>query len=82
MTVSTAYAELGGGTGPAAERRTRRSTTIDRAPGRICARHMFDPVSGWCGCGLRDDGQTAPGSPAWRAAIDKTMPDPNGDTIT
>lgn len=32
-------------------------------------RHDFDPISGWCPCGLRDDGKTVPGSPVRRAQI-------------
>lgn len=56
---SSAYAELGGGIGSAAllqprRRSGRASITVD-APAH---RHSFDPVSGWCGCGRRDDGRT------------------------
>lgn len=77
-TTSAAYADLGGGTSTA-EVPAHRSRPVDRSPGWICPQHLFDPLSGWCGCGLRDDGQTAPGSPAWRASLDKTMPDTNKD---
>ncbi len=75
-TISPTYADLGGGLGspPPRQKRERVSLTIDRAPGRVCDQHLFDPVSGWCGCGLRDDGQTAPGSPAWRAKVEQAMP--------
>lgn len=82
-TPSRAYAELGGAVDghpmpPRIRPRGRvwPSTTIDPNPGRVCDHHLFDPQSGWCGCGLRDDGQTAPGSPAWRAAIEHHLPDP------
>ena len=86
MTTSTAYAELGGLTPPRPSTRpgvlpheptpaanTGSKRVADRDTLRDC-RHLFDPLSGWCGCGLRDDGQLAEGSPAWRAAIDRTMP--------
>jgi hypothetical protein len=77
--ISPTYADLGGGVdAPLPRRRVRESRTIDRSPGRVCDQHMFDPVSGWCGCGLRDDGQCAPGSPAWRAAVERTLPDGAG----
>ncbi|MDQ1084186.1 MULTISPECIES: hypothetical protein [Microbacterium] len=33
-------------------------------------RHRYDPLSGWCGCGTRDDGMLAEGSPAWHDARD------------
>lgn len=75
MTVSAAYADLGGGlVSPPSAPRHRESRTVDRAPGLVCERHMFDPVSGWCGCGNRDDGKLAEGSPAWRAALEARMP--------
>jgi len=54
--MSETYADLGGGIG---------TTRPPAAPGH---RHRFDALSGWCGCGVRDDGALAPGSPAWRDA--------------
>lgn len=81
MTVSEAYADLGGLTAPPPRRPRPRSryesTAVDYSPGRVCERHMFDPTSGWCSCGTRDDGEIADGSPAWRAAVEHTMPDPD-----
>lgn len=71
MTVSETYADLGGGI--AVDERfelvTLTSTPVApvQAPG-VCVHHRFDPISGWCGCGTRDDGSLAEGSPAWRAA--------------
>jgi hypothetical protein len=54
---SNAYAELGGGLGGGIRLAPRP------APARIQSvrthRHSFDPVSGWCGCGRRDDGRAA-----------------------
>ncbi|MGF6822416.1 hypothetical protein M2317_001320 [Microbacterium sp. ZKA21] len=77
MSISPTYADLGGGIGSTTQgkRSARISRTISPVPGRVCARHMFDPVSGWCGCGTRDDGALAEGSPAWRAALERTMPE-------
>ena len=57
MTVSEAYADLGGGVASAAT----NPSPANRH------RHRFDQTSGYCGCGRRDDGALAPGSPAWRA---------------
>lgn len=55
--MSETYADLGGGTSA-----IRPIPT----PGHRC---RPDPVSGWCGCGRRDDGKIAVGSPAWRALL-------------
>lgn len=94
MSVSSAYAELGGGLAWLGGASTSRPLDVDLAsvreaelieatapaaptasvPESTCSPHMFDPVSGWCGCGVRDDGATAFGSPAWRARIEKEMP--------
>lgn len=79
--VSEAYADLGGGLRsaqplPRATRGVVAHHPIDRSPGRVCNTHMYDPVSGWCGCGLRDDGKLAEGSPAWRARLEQRMPEP------
>lgn len=52
--VSGAYADLGG------------AVTPYRSPCPVGPQHRFHPASGWCGCGLRDDGRIAEGSPAWR----------------
>lgn len=70
MSISAAYADLGGGLATAA--RAVSPLPAPQAP-PVCS-HMFDQVSGWCGCGLRDDGAIAPGSPAWRATVERTMP--------
>lgn len=78
--ISETYADLGGLVGSQiapCTPRERVSRTIDRSPGRVCDRHMFDSVSGWCGCGIRDDGKLAEGSPAWRAELDRHMPGPH-----
>lgn len=73
--ISPAYADLGGGLDPSnAPPPRRESRAVDRNPGRVCEQHMFDPVSGWCGCGIRDDGKLAEGSPAWRADVESRMP--------
>lgn len=85
MTISPTYADLGGGLASAAQpgttqpRDVRHTDTIltGRPPG-VCTEHMFDPVSGWCSCGIRDDGKLAEGSPAWRAEIDRQMPNGEG----
>lgn len=53
--TSDAYADLGGGLS---------GTAIAPRPAHV---HDFHPESGWCGCGQRDTGQLAEGSPAWRA---------------
>lgn len=53
---STAWTDLGGGQ-PAVH--SVGITAKHR-------RHRFSPTSGWCACGLRDDGQLAEYSPAWR----------------
>lgn len=76
MTISQAYAELGGGVNSPSPRRRRQFATRapSVSPGEVCDEHMFDPVSGWCGCGIRDDGAIAPGSPAWRTSIERQMP--------
>lgn len=74
MSTSNAYAELGGLTAPPAPRPRWESHGIDRSPGVVCEHHLFDPVSGWCGCGTRDDGKLAEGSPAWRDAVERQMP--------
>lgn len=73
-TISETYADLGGLTAPPATRSRWGSRDIDRSPGVVCAQHMFNPVSGWCGCGTRDDGKLAEGSPAWRAELERQMP--------
>lgn len=57
--TSETYADLGGGA-VASEMRP--------AFGHDGHRHRFDPLSGWCVCGTRDDGQVAEYSPAWHAA--------------
>ncbi|MDF2047286.1 hypothetical protein P2P98_14055 [Microbacterium sp. Kw_RZR3] len=54
--TSETYADLGGGVGS------------DFRPAAAGHRHRFDPLSGWCGCGTRDDGTLADYSPAWLAA--------------
>lgn len=56
--TSETYADLGGGM----ESETRPPNFLDGH------RHRFAPLSGWCPCGTRDDGQVAEYSPAWRAA--------------
>lgn len=78
--VSETYADLGGGLsatsgGKSYSRSERVSRTVDTSHGRVCDRHLFDPVSGWCGCGTRDDGKLAEGSPAWRAEVERRMPE-------
>ena len=71
MTRSSAYADLGGGMpeepayGPAT-----RSPRI--RPGENGHWHTFDSGSGWCPCGVRDTGEIAQGSPAWRAQIERS----------
>lgn len=67
---SSAYAELGGGIGTPIAWAPRPlpasgASVVADAPAH---RHRFHPQSGWCGCGRRDDGSLAEGSPAWRAA--------------
>lgn len=79
MTVSEAYADLGGGLSraTAATDAPRRFNMVEakETPGlHALGWHMFDPISGWCGCGQRDDGATAPGSPAWRAEVEQALP--------
>lgn len=69
MTVSPAYAELGGGLSVT----PLPTPSVSWTPPGTC-KHMFDPISGWCGCGRRDDGALAEGSPAWRAALERAMP--------
>ena len=68
MSTSTAYAELGGGLSGS----QRPAPSIERGVHWLHTpsehRHEFHPESGWCGCGQRDTGQLAEGSPAWRAA--------------
>jgi hypothetical protein len=63
---SNAYAELGGGLGTAFARPPRPARVPQPDPPVHV--HRFHPESGWCGCGCRDDGSLAEGSPAWRAA--------------
>lgn len=63
---SEAWADLGGGRRPGVTVRRRVS---DKAAHRAHGPHTFDPQSGWCGCGLRDTGEAAEGSPAWREAL-------------
>lgn len=79
--VSETYADLGGGlrSTPAPTVRAERVhlPSAQRTPGAVCERHLFDPVSGWCGCGTRDDGKLAEGSPAWRTVVESTMPGRN-----
>lgn len=58
--ISEAYADLGG-------------LTPSARPSRSGHAHLFDPSSGWCGCGIRDDGQIAEGSPAWRAQVELAL---------
>lgn len=62
---SNAYAELGGGIGSAYVRPPRPAVAVRPHP--PVHRHRFDAVSGWCGCGKRDDGPVAEFSPAARA---------------
>lgn len=85
--VSEAYAELGGGLQsrqtladspgvhqPDISEGSGSARTLRPAPG-VCTEHLFDSASGWCGCGVRDDGKLAEGSPAWRAAVESRMPE-------
>lgn len=68
---SPAYDDLGGMHAPTGRRRRSYrypSRLIDPSPGKVCQNHIFDPQSGWCSCGTRDDGRLAPGSPAEREA--------------
>lgn len=79
MTISEAYADLGGGlqSPPTPAFRQADTSEVPRpvgTPAGVCEQHLFDPVSGWCGCGIRDDGRLAEGSPAWRAAVEARMP--------
>lgn len=81
MSISPAYAELGGGiyAPPRIQRKhpplpSARGRPAGSSPGQVCSSHMYDPVSGWCGCGIRDDGKLAEGSPAWRASVEKALP--------
>lgn len=80
MSASDAYADLGGGLQGMHRpgRHTPTSRPITPTAGTVCTRHLFDPVSGWCGCGTRDDGKLAEGSPAWRAAVERRMPETGG----
>lgn len=55
--MSETYSDLGGGT----------TATPPRSECPTGRRHRYDPTSGYCGCGRRDDGRVAPGSPAARA---------------
>lgn len=79
MTRSEAWADLGGivesdelpTPRPTRPRRARR---IDD-PRPVHEEHMFDPDSGWCTCGVRDDGADAFGSPAWRRRVESALPD-------
>lgn len=52
--TSEAYQDLGGGLS---------GTAIAARPAHV---HNFHPESGWCGCGRRDTGEAAVGSPVWR----------------
>ncbi|GAA2533202.1 hypothetical protein GCM10009860_11550 [Microbacterium mitrae] len=78
--VSEAYADLGGGLSAAQDASHQGSPNSaypeaqpSSAPSGVCVSHLFNPVSGWCGCGLRDDGKVAEGSPAWRAKVDAKL---------
>lgn len=42
---------------------------------------MFDPDSGWCTCGVRDDGADAFGSPAWRRRVESALPDASSQQV-
>lgn len=55
--MSEAWADIGGG---------RQSPLLRVGLTAKHPRHRFDTGSGWCSCGLRDDGQAAEYSPAWR----------------
>ncbi len=59
--ISEAWADLGGGLAPP-ERRAR-GQLVPRGPHVL---HSFDPASGYCACGLRDDGRVGDGTPAAR----------------
>lgn len=69
MTASEAYVDLGGGLRSTPQRRSTarlpRQTAANYEPHEC----RFDAVSGWCGCGRRDDGQIAEGSPAWSVPL-------------
>lgn len=77
--ISEAWADLGGGIATAhgqvghLPHLPGRPDDADASPAPP-HNHMYNPVSGWCGCGLRDDGQVAEGSPAWRERITRIMP--------
>jgi hypothetical protein len=64
MRISEAYADLGGGI-------TDSPDYPSKTTHHEC---IFDPASGWCGCGRRDDGSVAEGSPAWRSARASSPP--------
>lgn len=78
-TISESYADLGGGLQslqtPAAAPSVRLQRVARPSTPATCSGHLFDPVSGWCGCGIRDDGKLAEGSPAWRAAVESVLPE-------
>lgn len=78
--VSEAYADLGGGlratqstAGQGSPDSASPPAQPTTAPSGACVSHLFNPVSGWCGCGLRDDGKVAEGSPAWRAKVEARL---------
>lgn len=56
---SSAYADLGGGIGGGYRPPPRPVSIPPGAVGGREHRHIFDAVSGWCGCGRRDDGRAA-----------------------
>lgn len=68
MTISDAYADLGGGTSTAPDTGVSSDTPVQSGHLPRTHRHRFDHASGWCGCGARDSGELAEGSIAWRAA--------------
>lgn len=68
--MSETYADLGGGIRsytqrPAARIVPQRARHSDEP--HVC---RFEQPSGYCACGIRDDGTLAEDSPAWRAQRD------------
>jgi len=55
--MSTAWEELGG-IPSSTEPPKLTATTEPSAPAPPAHVHQFDLTSGWCACGIRDDGKT------------------------
>ncbi len=68
--TSEAWADLGGGIRDYQPRPRRVTRTLDPTKHE----HEFSSLSGWCYCGLRDDGAICEGTPAAKQRTQREEP--------